>query len=79
LTQSNVAKHAHGSEASVRAETKDGVLCLSIDDNGIGGADLCKGSGLVGLNDRVEAFGGHMVVHSPPGGGTSISVSIPLQ
>jgi signal transduction histidine kinase len=72
----NVAKHAHGSEASVRAETKDGVLCLSIDDNGIGGADPYKGSGLVGLNDRVEAFGGHMVVHSPPGDGTSISVSI---
>jgi Histidine kinase len=65
----NSAKHAHASEATLCAETKDGVLYLSIDDNGIGGADLSKGSGLVGLNDRVEAFGGHMVVNSPPGAG----------
>jgi signal transduction histidine kinase len=75
----NSAKHAHASEATLCAETKDGVLYLSIDDNGIGGANLSKGSGLVGLNDRVEAFGGCMVVNSPPGAGTSISVSIPFQ
>ena len=60
------------------AEVKDSVFYLSVHDNGIGGADFGKGSGLVGLNDRVEAFGGHMTVSSPPGCGTSISVSIPL-
>jgi signal transduction histidine kinase len=74
----NAAKHSHASEGSMIAAVRDGVLYLSIHDNGIGGADLGKGSGLVGLNDRVEAFGGHMTVTSPQGCGTTISVSIPV-
>jgi signal transduction histidine kinase len=74
----NAAKHSRASKGTMSAEVKDGVFYLSIQDNGIGGADFGKGSGLVGLNDRIEAFGGHMTVSSPPGGGTSISVSIPV-
>jgi glucose-6-phosphate-specific signal transduction histidine kinase len=47
-------------------------------DDGIGGADSRKGSGLIGLQDRVEALGGHMEITSPPGSGTSVHISIPL-
>ena len=46
--------------------------------DGIGGADSRKGSGLIGLQDRVEALGGHMEITSPPGSGTSVHISIPL-
>jgi signal transduction histidine kinase len=74
----NAAKHAQASEVTVCAETKDGSFCLLIQDDGIGGADSRKGSGLVGLRDRVEAFGGHMQVTSPRGGGTSLHVTIPV-
>jgi signal transduction histidine kinase len=74
----NAAKHAQASEVSVRAETKAGTLHLSIRDNGIGGANSRKGSGLIGLKDRVETLGGEMTVTSPPGSGTSMSASIPL-
>jgi len=49
-----------------------------IQDDGIGGADFGKGSGLIGLQDRVEALGGHMDIASPPGSGTSVHISIPL-
>jgi signal transduction histidine kinase len=74
----NAAKHAHASEVRVRAEARDDVLYLSIDDDGMGGADYRHGTGLVGLKDRVEAFGGHMSLISQVGAGTSISISIPL-
>ncbi|OBG24197.1 hypothetical protein A5764_00860 [Mycobacterium sp. 852002-51057_SCH5723018] len=62
----------------VCAEIKDDDLCLSIQDDGIGGADSRKGSGLIGLTDRVEVLGGHMEVVSPSGIGTSLHVTIPL-
>jgi signal transduction histidine kinase len=52
---------------------------LSIHDDGRGGANLSGGSGLVGLKDRVEALGGIIEVVSPPGGGTSVLVEIPLE
>jgi signal transduction histidine kinase len=74
----NAAKHAQASEVSVRAETGDDTLFLSIRDNGIGGADSRRGSGLIGLKDRVEALGGHMLMQSPHGSGTSMRVTIPL-
>jgi signal transduction histidine kinase len=63
---------------SVCAEIKDGDLWLSIQDDGIGGADSRKGSGIIGLQDRVEVLGGHIKVISPPGSGTSLHVTIPL-
>jgi signal transduction histidine kinase len=74
----NVAKHAQASEVMVRAVTVDDKLYLSIRDDGIGGADSRKGSGVVGLKDRVDALGGTRTVNSPAGSGTVIEVTIPL-
>ena len=54
-------------------------LHLTIVDDGVGGADAAEGSGLMGLIDRVDALGGHLQLESPPGGGTRISVELPLE
>jgi signal transduction histidine kinase len=62
---------------TVCAEAEGVTLRLSIRDDGIGGADSAKGSGLIGLIDRVEALGGRMQIMSPPGSGTSMRVTIP--
>jgi signal transduction histidine kinase len=61
----------------VRAHATDESVNVSISDDGIGGADSSKGSGLIGLKDRIEVLGGRMHVVSPPGGGTSIDIIIP--
>jgi signal transduction histidine kinase len=74
----NAAKYAQASKVNVCAEVKEDNLCLSIQDDGVGGADSRKGSGLIGLQDRVEVLGGYMKVISPPGSGTSLRVTIPL-
>jgi signal transduction histidine kinase len=74
----NAAKHARASHVAVHARAKDGVLSLSIGDDGIGGADFGKGSGLIGLRDRVEALGGRIWITSPAGSGTSLEATIPL-
>jgi signal transduction histidine kinase len=47
-------------------------------DDGVGGADPARGSGLVGLTDRVEALGGRLTLHSPQGGGTTLDIDLPL-
>ena len=75
----NTAKHAQASEVDVRVETKNGNLGIVIRDDGIGGANSGKGSGLVGLKDRVEALGGRMQITSQPGNGTSLHATIPLE
>jgi signal transduction histidine kinase len=75
----NAAKHARASEVNVRVDTDGANLQLSIRDDGIGGADSAKGSGLVGLNDRVEALGGRMTISSQPGDGTSLHIEVPLE
>jgi signal transduction histidine kinase len=62
----------------VHARARDGVLALRIDDDGVGGADPARGSGLTGLADRVEALGGEIWIASPPGEGTSLRVELPL-
>jgi signal transduction histidine kinase len=74
----NAAKHAQASEVNVRVEAVGPNLHLSIRDDGIGGADPTKGSGIIGLRDRVEALGGQMAISSPPGSGTSLIAAIPL-
>jgi signal transduction histidine kinase len=74
----NAAKHAAASLVNVCVDTHDATLRLLIRDDGIGGADFGKGSGLIGLQDRVEVLGGHMEIASPPGSGTSVHISIPL-
>ena len=73
----NAAKHAQASEVIVRAHTSEEGLHLFISDDGIGGADSAKGSGLIGLKDRIEVLGGWMRVASPAGGGTVFDITIP--
>jgi len=75
----NVAKHAQACEVDVRVDADDANLHLSIHDDGIGGAEVGKGSGLTGLMDRVEALGGTMTISSHPGNGTALRVNIPLE
>ena len=74
----NTAKHAHAATARVRVELNDNVLQLQIRDDGVGGADPSRGSGLIGLTDRVEALGGRLDVSSHPGEGTQIRADLPL-
>jgi PAS domain S-box-containing protein len=74
----NAAKHAQASQVNVRAEIRSEHLHLTIRDDGIGGADTAKGSGLIGLVDRVEACGGAMRIFSEPGAGTSLDARIPI-
>ncbi|MET4431598.1 signal transduction histidine kinase [Mycolicibacterium sp. 624] len=73
----NAAKHAQASVVKVGVDTGPVSLHLSIQDDGVGGADTGKGSGLTGLTDRVEAIGGQMTIRSHPGSGTSLLVEIP--
>jgi signal transduction histidine kinase len=75
----NVAKYANASEAFVHLSLEDGCLRLQVRDNGVGGADLSTGSGLRGLRDRVEALDGRLELDSPPGGGTTLTVEIPVE
>jgi signal transduction histidine kinase len=74
----NAAKHAGASMLRVDAEREDGVVRLSIRDDGVGGADPTAGSGLVGLRDRVEGLGGELSITSEPGAGTALRATIPL-
>jgi PAS domain S-box-containing protein len=74
----NTAKHAHASAVRVAVEARDGVLELSIRDDGSGGADPTRGSGLIGLTDRVDALGGTIDVVSPVGQGTMLHITLPL-
>jgi signal transduction histidine kinase len=75
----NAAKHAHASQVNVHTKTDGATLRLEVRDDGIGGADTGKGSGLTGLMDRVEALGGRMQIASQAGNGTAISVEIPFE
>jgi signal transduction histidine kinase len=74
----NAAKHAQASLVNVEVETVEGALRLCVRDDGVGGADPIRGSGLVGLKDRVEALGGTITIQSPPGSGTAVRVELPL-
>ncbi len=74
----NVAKHSDATRIDVSLERRDGNLWLSVRDDGVGGADAARGSGIVGLNDRVEALGGSLRVDSSPGEGTQIVAQLPL-
>jgi signal transduction histidine kinase len=74
----NTAKHAQASSVAVAVTCADGVLQIVAHDDGIGGADPARGSGLVGLRDRIEALGGTISVRSPKGEGTAVEVALPL-
>jgi signal transduction histidine kinase len=73
----NVAKHAHANVVELTAAHDNGVLTLEVRDDGIGGVDAGRGSGILGLTDRVEALGGTISITSPPRGGTTLSVRLP--
>jgi signal transduction histidine kinase len=75
----NVAKYARASMASVRVLRENGRVIVEVRDDGIGGADARRGSGLRGLADRVEALDGRLDLDSPPGAGTRIRAEIPCQ
>jgi len=73
----NIAKHAQATEARVSVERHDSRLVVEVVDDGVGGADTERGSGLRGLADRVEALGGRLRVWTPAGRGTRVRAEIP--
>lgn len=74
----NAAKHAQASRVQVEAKRSGNCLAVLVRDDGRGGADPSRGSGLLGLRDRAEAVGGRIEIVSPPGEGTSLLVTIPV-
>ncbi|GAA4696567.1 histidine kinase [Nocardioides conyzicola] len=74
----NIAKHAGASVVRVALEVTETDVRLTVADDGVGGADRDRGSGLTGLEDRVHALGGRLEVSSPPGVGTTIVAVLPL-
>ncbi len=75
----NIGKHAHASKASVRVTRAADQVVVEIVDDGTGGADTERGTGLRGLADRVEAVGGRLRIWSPAGGGTRVEAEIPCR
>jgi signal transduction histidine kinase len=75
----NAAKYAGASIVHVDVEASDRVVRVAVRDDGVGGADPARGSGLLGLKDRAEAIGGTIALESPRGGGTSLVVELPLE
>jgi signal transduction histidine kinase len=73
----NVGKHAEATSATVEVARMDGKVVVEVIDDGIGGADTERGTGLRGLADRVEALGGRLRVWTPTGGGTRVRAEIP--
>jgi signal transduction histidine kinase len=74
----NTAKHARASTSEVKVALGEDLLHVHVGDDGCGGAGFHDGSGLAGLRDRVEALGGQVRLHSPPGAGTSLDIALPL-
>jgi GAF domain-containing protein len=74
----NASKHSGATRVWISLRVEDDLLHLSIRDDGAGGADASRGSGLTGLTDRIEALGGTIQIESPLGGGTRIEVEIPI-
>ena len=73
----NVGKHARAAGATVNVGRSNGQLVVEVVDDGVGGADLDRGSGIRGLADRVEALGGRLRVWTPQGGGTRVRAELP--
>jgi GAF domain-containing protein len=78
-TLTNIAKHAHASAAQVDVAAEPGRLRVLVRDDGRGGADFSRGSGLAGLRDRVEAVGGQISLRSEPGAGTTVEITLPFR
>jgi signal transduction histidine kinase len=76
----NATKHSYANQIKINIFIeRTGVLCLEVIDDGIGGADAARGSGLAGLAQRVSTVDGHLEMSSPPGGPTSVTVKLPLK
>jgi signal transduction histidine kinase len=75
----NVAKYAQATRASVTVTRANGQVLVEVSDDGVGGADPMRGSGLRGLLDRVSVLGGSLEVDSTPGSGTTVRAAIPLE
>jgi signal transduction histidine kinase len=75
----NAAKHARASSVQVELGADDTMVRLTVRDDGIGGADPARGSGLTGLSDRIEAVGGTLKATSPVGGGTTLLIEMPVR
>jgi PAS domain S-box-containing protein len=75
----NIAKYAQASSATLAVSRAEDRAIIEVSDDGIGGADLTRGSGLRGLGDRIGALGGRLEIESPRGRGTTIRATIPLQ
>jgi signal transduction histidine kinase len=74
----NAAKHAGATAVDIAVNAGEGVLHVRVRDNGGGGANFGDGTGLVGLKDRAEALGGQLQLYSPPGAGTTLEITLPL-
>ncbi|HKH18521.1 MAG TPA: sensor histidine kinase, partial [Solirubrobacteraceae bacterium] len=74
----NVAKYAHATHATVAVRRVNGRVTVEVADDGVGGADAARGSGLRGLADRVGALDGTISLDSPPGRGTRVRAEIPF-
>ncbi len=74
----NVAKYAGATAAAVKVASAGGLVRVEVTDDGMGGADPARGSGLRGLSDRIEALGGRLRFESPPGGGTRVWAELPI-
>jgi len=75
----NVTKYAEASSVTVRVAADNGYALVEVTDDGVGGADPVRGSGLSGLADRVASLDGRLEVESPPGVGTRVRAEIPLK
>jgi signal transduction histidine kinase len=75
----NVVKHAHANEATVRIAAGNGGLTVEVSDDGVGGAQAAGGTGLRGLGDRVGAMDGTLELQSAAGEGTLLRARIPLR
>ena len=73
----NIGKHAQATSATIDVVRSNGHIVVEIVDDGIGGADSERGTGLRGLADRVEALGGRLRVWTPRGGGTRVRAEMP--
>jgi signal transduction histidine kinase len=74
----NVGKYAQATQAWIRVTRQDDVVVIEVRDDGVGGADSARGTGLRGLADRVEALGGRLRVDSPAGAGTTVAAELPV-
>jgi signal transduction histidine kinase len=75
----NAAKYASATEVTVSAVAREGVLDLTIGDDGVGGARTDAGSGLIGLQDRIDVAGGSLTISSPTGAGTTLTICVPYR